>query len=172
MGALITQTNVPSDNLYAETLLKVLGARFGAGGTTPAGAAVAQAQAARLGASATIVDGSGLSRADQVAPRQVVNLLTALDAARQGPTFVTSLPLAGVSGTLATRMRGTPAAKACRAKTGTLIGVSNLAGICETPSGDRLAFAFLMNGVDVNVARRLQDRMTSAIAQYGGARRR
>lgn len=171
ISSLIARTNAPSDNYLAETLLKVLGARLGGAGTTPAGAGVVRAQLARLGVAATVVDGSGLSRADQVAPRQVVNLLRAVDAAEQGPLFAGSLALAGRSGTLAKRMRGTSASGACRAKTGTLRGVSGLAGICDTPTGDRVAFAFLMNGVNIYAARRLQDRMTVALAQYAAAPR-
>src|SRR5215213_8398732 len=62
MAVLARHTNRPSDNYMAETLLKDLGADFGADGTTAAGAAVARREAARLGAQPTIVDGSGLSR--------------------------------------------------------------------------------------------------------------
>jgi D-alanyl-D-alanine carboxypeptidase/D-alanyl-D-alanine-endopeptidase (penicillin-binding protein 4) len=64
-------------------------------------------------------------------------------------------------------MRGTPAAGRCRGKTGTIIGVSNLVGMCDTPGG-RVAFAWLMNRVDPFGARRLQDRMTAALARYEG----
>ena len=59
----------------------------------------------------------------------------------------------GVSGTLRRRMRGTPAQRRCRGKTGTLTGVSALAGYCTTTSGSRVAFAFLMNRVSATGAR-------------------
>jgi D-alanyl-D-alanine carboxypeptidase/D-alanyl-D-alanine-endopeptidase (penicillin-binding protein 4) len=61
-------------------------------------------------------------------------------------------------------MRRGPAHRNCRAKTGSLIGVSALSGYCTTSSGRELAFSFLMNGVSVSYARRIQDRMTEAIA--------
>ncbi|MBA2638368.1 MAG: D-alanyl-D-alanine carboxypeptidase, partial [Solirubrobacterales bacterium] len=66
------------------------------------------------------------------------------------------------------RMRGTPAAGTCRAKTGTLLGVSALAGYCRTRAGDDLAFAFLMTSVSIFGARGAQDRMAAALAAYDG----
>ena len=165
---LIAMTNVPSDNYYAETLLKDLGASFGGAGTTAAGAAVARAQLAALGVHPRIVDGSGLSRADRTTPRQVVRLLERMHGLQVGPDFEASLPTAGRTGTLDRRMRGTPAQDNCHAKTGTLIGVSTLAGVCTTASGHTLAFALMMNRANVGRAHGVQDRMTAAIAAYSG----
>jgi D-alanyl-D-alanine carboxypeptidase/D-alanyl-D-alanine-endopeptidase (penicillin-binding protein 4) len=65
-------------------------------------------------------------------------------------------------------MRGTPAQDNCHAKTGTLIGVSTLAGVCATPSGHTLAFALMMNRANVGRAHGVQDRMTAALAAYSG----
>ena len=62
-------------------------------------------------------------------------------------------------------MRGTSAQGRCSAKTGTLIGVSNLAGYCTSPSGARTAFAFLMSG-SVWSAHPLQNRMAAVLARY------
>ena len=166
--SLVASMNVPSDNFYAETLIKTLGARFGAGGTTSAGAAVVRSEAARLGIRTTAVDGSGLSRANRTSPKAVVALLTAMDESELAPGFYNSLPIAGRTGTLVDRMRRTAARDACRAKTGTLSNVSALAGYCDTRSGGRVAFAFLMNYVFPWTARRLQDSMTTALARYDG----
>ena len=107
MAELATRTNVPSDNFYAETLLKDLGATFAGAGTTPAGANVVTTSAAQLGVRANVADGSGLSRANRIAPREVVDLLGALyrDTVA-GPAFEASLAVAGRSGTLTRRMRG------------------------------------------------------------------
>ena len=63
-------------------------------------------------------------------------------------------------------MRSSAARDRCQAKTGTLNSVSALAGYCQTTAGSRVAFAFLMNGVNVCGARRLQDRMAAALARY------
>ena len=166
--SLVASMNVPSDNFYAETLIKTLGARFGAGGTTSAGADVVRTEAARLGIRTTVADGSGLSRSNRTSPKAVVALLTAMDESELAPGFYNSLPIAGRSGTLIDRMRRSAARDVCRAKTGTLSNVSALAGYCDTRSGGRVAFAFLMNYVYPWTARRLQDRMTTALARYDG----
>ncbi len=166
--SLVASMNVPSDNFYAETLIKTLGARFGAGGTTSAGADVVRTEAARLGIRTTVADGSGLSRSNRTSPKAVVALLTAMDESELAPGFYNSLPIAGRSGTLIDRMRRSAARDVCRAKTGTLSNVSALAGYCDTRSGGRVAFAFLMNYVYPWTARRLQDRMTEALARYDG----
>jgi D-alanyl-D-alanine carboxypeptidase/D-alanyl-D-alanine-endopeptidase (penicillin-binding protein 4) len=166
---LVAMTDLPSDNFFAEMLLKGLGARFGAAGTTTAGAAVVRRWLVGLRIAPQIVDGSGLSRADQTSPRQVVDLLRALRPDGSGPlasagaALLDALPVAGRSGTLIHRMRGTPAAGRCLAKTGTLIGVSTLAGLCD----GRFAFAFLMNAITDAKAHALQDRMTVALAAGG-----
>ena len=168
LRSLIAAMNVPSDNLYAETLIKALGAGFGSAGSTAAGAAVIRSTLAQLGVRTRVVDGSGLSRSNRTSPRAVVSLLTAMDESDLAEPFRASLPVAGRTGTLYDRMRGTSARDNCRAKTGTLSNVSALAGYCETRGGGRVAFAFLMNSVWPSGARRLQDRMTAALARYSG----
>ena len=165
MSVLVKSINRPSDNYMAETLLKALGADFGGAGTTAAGAAVAREQAAAYGAAPTVVDGSGLSRQNFTTPRDVVELLVGLDASELAAPMLASLSVAGKSGTLAERMRGTAAAGRCRGKTGTLNGISNLAGYCLSKSGARTAFAFLMSGT-VWSAHRVQNKMASALARY------
>jgi len=83
----------------------------------------------------------------------------------EGPVLRSSLPVPGRTGTLRTRMRGTAAVSRCRAKTGTINLVSALAGYCTTADGHHLAFAFLMSAINVGAARRIQDRMTVALAR-------
>lgn len=168
LSTLIAATNEPSDNFYAETLAKDLGVQFGGASTTAAGAQVVSTQMRAFGLHPLVFDGSGLSRADHTTPRQVVRLLGRMHALPLAPVFEASLPIAGHSGTLAKRMRRSAADGRCAAKTGSEIGVSGLAGICSAAGGHTVAFAFLMNSVDVPAARRLQDRMTTAIARYSG----
>jgi D-alanyl-D-alanine carboxypeptidase/D-alanyl-D-alanine-endopeptidase (penicillin-binding protein 4) len=166
MAELARQTNRPSDNFAAETLLKAVGAEFGTGGSTGAGTAVIRRTLAGYGLHPSVVDGSGLSRSNRTTPHDVVRLLTRMADSAAAPAFEDSLAVAGRNGTLDTRMRNTSAQDNCHAKTGTLNTVSALAGYCLTTSGGRVAFAFLMNGVSVVAARRLQDRMTVALARY------
>jgi D-alanyl-D-alanine carboxypeptidase/D-alanyl-D-alanine-endopeptidase (penicillin-binding protein 4) len=165
LADIVRAMNQPSDNYIAETLVKDLGADYGTAGSTAAGAAVVKNTVARFKVAPQVYDGSGLSRADHTTPRQVVRLLSGMDGTQQATAFEASLPVAGRSGTLDTRMRGTAAQDRCQAKTGTLHDVSTLAGYCTTPSGRRIAFAFLMNAITVTRAHPLQDRMTIALAQ-------
>jgi D-alanyl-D-alanine carboxypeptidase/D-alanyl-D-alanine-endopeptidase (penicillin-binding protein 4) len=166
MSVLAAQTNRPSDNFMAEMLIKALGAEFAFAGSTAAGTGVARAVAAGFDARPQMVDGSGLSRRNHTSPRDVVELIAGMDASEVGDHFYDSLAVAGRSGTLSKRMRRNSAGGRCRGKTGTLNGVSALAGICVSKSGARTAYAFLMNGVTVWRAHPLQDRMAAALARY------
>jgi D-alanyl-D-alanine carboxypeptidase/D-alanyl-D-alanine-endopeptidase (penicillin-binding protein 4) len=198
VARLLTLQNKDSDNFFAEMLVKGLpmapapgGSLRQAGapmpvtptptapdaapaaaptaiGTTKAGASAAMAYARSLGARATLVDGSGLSRSDRAAPREVVRLLDRLRDQADFPALYASLPVAGRDGTLAGRMRSGPARGRCHAKTGTLTGVSALSGFCTTRSGRTLAFSVLMNNANVYTARSIQDRVAQALAGYRG----
>jgi D-alanyl-D-alanine carboxypeptidase/D-alanyl-D-alanine-endopeptidase (penicillin-binding protein 4) len=156
-----------SDNFFAETLLKDLGALFGGAGTTPAGAKVVRTTMnQRLGIAPVVYDGSGLSHSDRTSPLAVTSLLVALSGTQIGSILRADLAVAGRSGTLVHRMRGTTASGRCQAKTGTLNGVSNLAGWCKSLSGHTLAFCFLIDGDAELTAHRLQDTMAIALARY------
>jgi serine-type D-Ala-D-Ala carboxypeptidase/endopeptidase (penicillin-binding protein 4) len=165
---LIRLTNVPSDNFLAEMLVKALGAQFAETGTTAAGVGVVRSELATFGLHPVIVDGSGLSRADRTTPRQVVRLLEIMHGQEVAGAFEGSLAVAGRTGTIRKRMRGTAAQDRCKAKTGTLIGVSALAGLCQAAGGHTIAFAMLMSRSSVARAHGVQDRIAAAIASYDG----
>jgi serine-type D-Ala-D-Ala carboxypeptidase/endopeptidase (penicillin-binding protein 4) len=167
LDRIVNTTDVWSDNFFAETLIKLLGARLGTGGTTAAGAAVVEAFAAANGSGVHAVDGSGLTRSNRASPRQVVNLLLAMRNDPAGDDFIQDLALAGKEGTVDDRMHGTAAYGRCRTKTGTITGVSNLSGYCFNRSGRVMAFSILMNGVgDIGLAHLDQDRIAGAVAGY------
>jgi D-alanyl-D-alanine carboxypeptidase/D-alanyl-D-alanine-endopeptidase (penicillin-binding protein 4) len=162
-------TNVPSDNYLAEMLLKGLGERHGTLGSTAQGAAAARTTLREtFGIAPRIVDGSGLSRQNRTSPRQVVRLLAGMAGQESGPSFRASLALAGSTGTIRRRMRGTAAGGNCRAKTGTLNGVSALAGYCRARDGGDVAFAVLLQRVGIFTAHGVQDRIAASIARYDG----
>ena len=157
----------PSDNFFAEMLIKDLGARYGGAGTTAAGAAVVrQTIASLLGIHPRLVDGSGLSRADLSSPYEVTDLLVELAPTPIGAVLRSDLAVAGRSGTLAKRMRGSGASGRCQAKTGTLTGASNLAGYCQAADGHLLAFAIFNDDIATELAHTFQDHMTISIADY------
>jgi serine-type D-Ala-D-Ala carboxypeptidase/endopeptidase (penicillin-binding protein 4) len=158
--------NRESDNFTAEVLLKHLGTRLTDQGTTFAGAAVVRQilteQQIPVGG-VRIVDGSGLSRLNRLTPAMLVAMLQrgyADPLVRE--VLLSTLPLAGRTGTLRRRMRGSPAAGRVRAKTGTTREASALSGYVKR----RYAFAILQNGSPVSTywARRAQDRFAAVLA--------
>ncbi len=156
----------PSDNFFAEMLIKDLGASFGGGGTTADGAAVVRETIGELGLHPRLLDGSGLSREDLTSPEQVVDLLRDLYGTSDGEVLRGDLAVAGRTGTLAERMRHTYAEGRCEAKTGTLTGASNLAGYCQARDGHLIAFAFFDDGIETGEAHAIQDAMTESLAGY------
>jgi serine-type D-Ala-D-Ala carboxypeptidase/endopeptidase (penicillin-binding protein 4) len=167
ISSLVNATNVPSNNFFAETLLKLLGAEFGGVGSTAAGADVVEEFARGKGTGVHAVDGSGLTRANRASPSQVVRLLDAMGRSALEEDFISDLALSGREGTVATRMRGTAAEARCRVKTGTLTGVSNLSGYCFGADGRETIFSILMGSVgDIGYAHTQQDQMAASIAAY------
>ena len=160
-------TNVPSNNFYAEMLIKLLGARFGAAGTTRAGAAVVERFARSQQSGLHAVDGSGLTRGNRASPLQVVRLLDAMRSSSLADPFIQGLALTSREGTVASRMDGSAAEARCRTKTGTLTGVSALSGYCFNRSGRLMIFSILMASVyDLGLAHREQDRVAAMVATY------
>jgi D-alanyl-D-alanine carboxypeptidase/D-alanyl-D-alanine-endopeptidase (penicillin-binding protein 4) len=167
MSRLIATTDVYSDNFFAETLIKLIGAHFGGEGSTAAGARVVEAFARAHGSGLHAVDGSGLTRGNRASPRQVVRLLEAMRESPLGEEFAADLALAGHDGTVASRMHGSAAEGRCRLKTGTLTGVSNLSGYCFDADGRTIVFSILMAGVrNLALAHLEQDRIAATIAAY------
>jgi D-alanyl-D-alanine carboxypeptidase/D-alanyl-D-alanine-endopeptidase (penicillin-binding protein 4) len=95
-------------------------------------------------------DGSGLSRQDLVTPRAVVGLLYYAEARPWFDVFFTSLPIAGVDGTLQERLKKTVAAGRIHGKTGSADHAKTLSGFAETVNGRRLIFSFLGNNQSSN----------------------
>jgi serine-type D-Ala-D-Ala carboxypeptidase/endopeptidase (penicillin-binding protein 4) len=155
-----------SDNFTAELVLKQLGAIDGNVGTSARGAAYVRGVLADAGvplAGVRIVDGSGLSLLDRLTTRALGALLRAAWADPDvKPWFVAALPVAGISGTLADRMRRPPARGNVLAKTGTTALASALSGYVRK----RYVFSVLQNGSPVSSywARRAQDRFATALA--------
>ena len=166
MSVLLKLMDVPSDDLFAEILTMQLGRRFGGNGTIAAGARVISGVAHSYDVHPRIVDGSGLSRDDGSSPDEVVALLRAVWHTPIGRMLTAALPVVGVSGTVETIADRTPAQGRCFAKTGTLNGVTNLAGYCAARGNQSLAFALFIDGPPNWSALTLLGRMVAAIASY------
>jgi len=115
-----------------------------------------------------IVDGSGLSRRNVVAPDTLLAiLLRAYEPSGSSP-FMRGLPVAGRDGTLASRMKGTAAEGNVVAKTGTLSNVRTLAGYVKTADGEPLAFVIMVNNFEGTAADAVAaiDRMAARLASF------
>jgi len=174
-------TNHPSDNYAAETLFRVLGARFAGSGSRAGGARVVRGELARrFSLHPTIYNGSGESPRNRTSPWQVVRLLTGMQRRPERGAFVRSLSIVGRTGTFATHDAGTVAAGRCFVKDGTLttpVTVANVAGYCNSVGGTRFAFAVMTNGLPVEFvppadiaspAFALEDKILNALAGYRG----
>ena len=116
-------------------------------------------------------DGSGLSRHDYVTPRAILQVLDAMRRAPWGSMFRLSLPLAGVDGTIANRMKNTPAAGNASAKTGTLDRTRALSGYVTSADGRVVMFSMIANSYTVPTREvdRVQDLLVATLAgmQFG-----
>jgi D-alanyl-D-alanine carboxypeptidase/D-alanyl-D-alanine-endopeptidase (penicillin-binding protein 4) len=166
LASMVHRMDQVSDNFTAEMLVKELGAVQADAGTTAAGMGVIRAQLVDAGvplAGVRLVDGSGLSLLDRVTASELVSLLHVMwsDPTMQ-PELLAALPLAGRTGTLHDRMRGTAAAGVVRAKTGTTDNSTALSGFV----GDRYVFSVVVNGFPVSWtwSRIAEDRFATALA--------
>ena len=175
-------TNKESQNLYAEHLLKTLGAlrcpterpADEACGSAAAGLRAARPLFERAGmdvATMRLRDGSGMSPYDMVAPEDVTALLRTMwvhPDPRVTEAFVASLAVGGEDGTLRGRLRGGQVRGNVRAKTGTVTGAKNLGGYVTSAAGTPLAFALLCNNFGTSSRRvvQAQDAIAELLASY------
>jgi D-alanyl-D-alanine carboxypeptidase/D-alanyl-D-alanine-endopeptidase (penicillin-binding protein 4) len=148
MGEILAAFLKPSQNQIGEILLKTLGRELRGMGSAGAGIAAIDSMAVAWGLPRRLLsqaDGSGLSRYNLVAPEFLVALLQRETRSPHFEIFHAAMPVAGRDGTLANRMRGTPAEANVHAKTGTLSGVRSLSGYFTTAAGERMVFSMMVN---------------------------
>ena len=154
-----------SNNIFAECLFYQTAATTGTKGAGHKQAAQRTEELMkRIGldpAQYRVADGSGLSLYNYVSAEMLVAMLGyawRTDAIREH--LLPALPIAGVDGTLQKRMVGTEAESNVRAKTGTVMGISSLAGYLTTANGHVLAFCIINQGVDSSaMGRTFQDKV-------------
>ncbi len=159
----------PSQNQIGELLLHTLGLERGGAGTSDAGRRVVEQQLVAFGADTAgfvVRDGSGLSRHDYVTPETIVRVLDAMRKRSDFKIFYDAMPIGGVDGTIANRMKGTPAQGNVHAKTGTVDRSHALSGYVTTADGRMLLFSFQANNYTVpNLqVERVQDWIAAALA--------
>ena len=167
----LTKMMKESDNLYAEAMFYQLAA---AGGAHPAKASHARTAINRLiqkigltPSAYKVADGSGLSLYNYVSAELLTRLLRyAWRNKNIGDCLMPTLPIAGFDGTLKSRMKGDYTCGNVRAKTGTLTGISSLAGYCTAANGHELCFAIINQGVlRNNDGRTFQNQVCTALCR-------
>ena len=178
LALVVRRMNKRSDNLIAELLLKTLGAEvIEPPGTSRKGLRVISEFLGDIGVpttQSTLADGSGVSRYNLLSASTLTHLLARMfQDFSVMPEYLMSLPIAGADGTLAWRMKESEAAGVLRAKTGTMRGVTTLAGYAMTADGEILAFAMLMSHYagSSNPRRALQDKIGNALTRFSRGRR-
>ena len=160
-----------SDNLYAESVFYQAASTVASRPATAAhGRQAVKETLGRAGVKDIqyrIADGSGLSLYNYVTPELMVKLL--IYAYRHRNIYIElfpSLPVAGQDGTLKKRMVKSPANGRVRAKTGTVTGVTTLAGYCASLNGHMLVFSIMNQGtLKIAEGRNFQDQVCEILSQ-------
>jgi D-alanyl-D-alanine carboxypeptidase/D-alanyl-D-alanine-endopeptidase (penicillin-binding protein 4) len=145
---IVRVTNKASNNLHAELLLRTVGREKLGIGSTAAGLKVEEGFRRTAGipdGDVVLSDGSGLARDDLVTPRAMVILLRYAAQQPWGQDFLSTLPVAGIDGTLEERMKNTAASGLIQAKTGTIEHDRALSGYATTLRGEHLEFSIFCN---------------------------
>lgn len=145
---IVARANGKSVNLYCEAMLKGIGYTKGKKGSTDAGLKRLQNYWAGQGidfSGVQMIDGSGLSEGNRVTASFMAHFLTAMAKKSTFDTFNQSIPVAGRSGSMKSRLKGTAAEGRLSAKSGTLEGVRAFAGYAQRPNGQLLAYAVIAN---------------------------
>ncbi len=117
-----------------------------------------------------LADASGLSRRNRISAKAITSLLTVMNGRFDiGPDFLAALGIMGVDGSVKKRMSSSPARSRARAKTGSLSGLSALAGYVTGEKGSLFAFAIFLNNNKCNYkgADKIEDEIVTSIYKYG-----
>ena len=171
---LITPFMKLSNNGHGEVLVKEIGRVIGGEGSWAKGLGVANQTLTDIGIDMNTMllrDGSGMSHKTLVTSNEVTNLLYLAGTKPWYEDFMNSLPVAGIAerfvgGTLRYRMNGTAAEGKVKAKTGTLNGVTSLAGYAETKDGETLIFSVIINNHLDDTTYGLLDEIAVILANY------
>ena len=164
LSEIIKETNVNSNNLYAEALFRYLGTRYTLPGTIHNSQDLLRDFWRRRGVTvqnAIIKDGCGLAPQDAVSAKAFVQLLSFMARSNNKEAWINSLPVSGQSGTLKSLCPKTELEGRIHAKSGTIAGTKNFAGYIDMPNGETWVFAILINSAP-GKARNIQ----TVIQQY------
>ncbi len=168
---IIKVINKNSENFFAEQLIKTIGLEENGYGSVKNGVEALRYVFLDMGIdpdNMIMVDGSGLSRLNLVTPMQIIALLNYMFKSKYFVPFYNSLPIAGVDGTLGTRMKGTRAENNVRAKTGYLENVRSMSGYVYTGDNEPVAYSIIVNNfnVPIKLAENIQDLVCLRLANF------
>ena len=174
VGQIVYWTNLISNNLYAEHLLKHIGVKkYGDGSVFSSTLAVTKYWSSK-GIDMTgfyMNDGSGLSRSNAITASQLVEILAYMKLkSKYSKSFLSSLPVAGKTGTLRSIGKKTKIAGNLKAKSGTMTRIKSYAGYVKSASGRNLAFAIVINNhncTSFQIKKKLEIVMV-ALGNYNG----
>lgn len=168
-----------SSNFDAEQCLRVLGSRTRNDGSLAGGVAALHGEVTKLVGAApegsVFVDGSGLSKTNRISAGLLAAVMVKSNATSAGPLLRACLPVAGQTGTLQERFRGSDLVGRVRAKTGWIRGASALSGLVERRDGSVRFFAILMNydprkdGLNREL-KQLQEEIVAAVDRMDGGK--
>ncbi|HAC62436.1 MAG TPA: D-alanyl-D-alanine carboxypeptidase/D-alanyl-D-alanine-endopeptidase [Cyanothece sp. UBA12306] len=165
LAVLISKTNQESNNIFAESLLKLL-ADNNEDISKLEGLEETLTQLGVDPNSYQLKDGSGLSRQNLVTPSALVTTLRLMSETREAQTYRESLAIGGVKGTLKNRFKETSIEGNLQGKTGTLTGSSTLSGYLTSPNYSDLVFSIMVNQSDVPVSE-IREAIDSIILRLG-----
>ena len=148
LAEIIMETNVHSNNMYAECLFRTFGSRYSLPCTIHNSADFEKDYWLRRGVdirSARIVDGCGLAPQDALSAETLVQLLTYMYRSKNSDAFYASLPVSGQTGTLKLLLKDTELDGKVHAKSGTIAATKNFAGYIELPNGRTWVFAVMVS---------------------------
>ena len=148
LSEIIKETNINSNNLYAEAIFRYLGTRYTLPGSIHNSQDLLRDYWRCRGVAiqnAIIKDGCGLAPQDAVSAKTFVQLLIIMSRSDNKDAWMASLPVSGQTGTLKTLCPGTELEGRIHAKSGTIAGTKNFAGYIDMPNGDTWVFAILIN---------------------------
>ncbi|MFC1492969.1 D-alanyl-D-alanine carboxypeptidase/D-alanyl-D-alanine-endopeptidase [candidate division KSB1 bacterium] len=168
---IINVLNKVSHNFFADQLLKTLGKEFRDSGSFSSGATVLKGFLSSAGIDPNNYfqyDGSGLSRYTLVMPVQILTLLKYMKNHRYSEYYFSSLPVAGVDGTIENRMKNSPAENKVHAKTGTIRWARGLSGYVIGKDGEEFVVAMLINHYinPTSLSSYLQDKLYIMLANF------
>lgn len=153
LSELIKTTNLESNNVFAESLLRTLGAQNSQVDSVESGLKEIKLILNQLGIdpnSYQLFDGSGLSRNNLVTPLALIQTLRIMATSPIAELYQNSLPIGGVSGTLKRRFTDNSATGIVQAKTGTMTGVTSLSGYISPPDYQPLVFSITINQTNLS----------------------